>query len=150
MSTKPLRQRPGRPRRSPVIGLAISIITLAALVAIAIIMSNPSPRVTGITVASALDEGYEAVTPTDTFHPSDTFFVSVQIADYRSDQNITAHWRFNGKIIHESVLETHGAAGTITAGFSASNTEPWPVGPYSVDIANGDTILTSATFRVAP
>ena len=150
MSTKSSRHHAGRPHRSPIVGLTISIITLAALVVTAVIMSNPTPRVTAITVASALDDGYKAVTPTDTFHPTDTFFVSVQIADYRSDQNITARWRFNGKIIHESALETHGAAGTITAGFSASNSAPWPTGPYSVNIANGDKILASATFRVVP
>lgn len=148
LSAQPAREWTGKRRRSPLLGIGISVASLAALVALAVMMSASNPQVTTIRLASALDDRFEPVTPTETFHPGDTFFASVKIAGYRSDQDIKARWRFEKDRIGETVLETHGTAGDITAGFSLSNTQPWPAGRYTVEIVYGDKVLGSASFSV--
>jgi hypothetical protein len=137
-----------RSRRSPLYGIVISLIVLAALIALALTMSGGDPQVTHITTASALDDGFDPVSTTDTFQPRDTFFVSVNINNYRSDQDIRARWRLDGGKIGETSLETHGASGNITAGFSLSNPNPWPAGRYTVEIVFGDKIIGTTSFRV--
>ena len=129
-------------------GIAISLVSLALMVALVLLINRPAPQVTKLVTASALDDGFEPVTATSTFKPGDTFFVSVTISNYRSDEDIKARWRFNGDTVGETPLETHSTAGHITAGFSLSSQKPWPEGHYTVDILYGDTVLSSADFRV--
>ena len=148
LPTETQRAWPGRPRRSPRMGIAISLVTLALLVSLALLNNRPAPQVTHIATASALDDAFEPVTATDTFKPADTFFVSVKISNYRSDEDIRARWRFNGDTVGETPLETRGTDGNITAGFALSNQKPWPPGRYSVDILYGDSVLSSADFHV--
>ena len=148
LSTATSRGWQGRPRRSPRYGIVISIVSLALLVVVALMFSRSAPQVTKITTASALDDAFEPVDATDTFKPTETFFVSVKILNYQSGQDIRARWRFNGDTVGETSLETHGAVGDITAGFSLSSQQRWPEGRYTVDIMYGDTVLSSAEFRV--
>lgn len=148
LSTQTERSWPGRKRRSPIMGIGISAVSLALLVGLALLMNRPAPQVTRIVTASALDQSYEPVTTIDSFQPLDTFFVSVKIANYRSDEDIRARWRLNGNTVGETPLQTNDTSGDITAGFSLSSQKPWPDGRYSVDILYGDTVLSSADFHV--
>jgi hypothetical protein len=146
----PRRRLPAKPRRSPLVGLAISLATLAALVALALTLAGAEPTLAHLTPATALDDGFEPVEVTDTFKPDATFFVSAKIANYRSDQSIKARWRLNGENIGDTPLTTNGTQGNITAGFSLSRQLPWPAGRYTVDILNGDKILGGTSFSVKP
>jgi hypothetical protein len=147
-NTRTIRAYPGRPRRRPLLGLGITLLTLAALLALVLMTAPIEPTATAITLATALDDSFNPVTPTETFHPKETFFVSVKITNYRSDENIKARWIFDGVKLRETTLQTNGFIGTITAGFSLSSSSPWPVGRYSVEIVYGDKILGSAAFHV--
>ena len=58
LATETGRTWPGKQRRSPRFGVAISVVSLAMLVALALLINRPAPQVTTIATASALDDGY--------------------------------------------------------------------------------------------
>lgn len=136
----------------PRLPLLAELLAMAALLAAC---SSPL-QVLSVTPATALDDLYQPVETTNVFGPQDTFFVSVQLRNYRPDMQVVARWRYEGQFITETTLVT-GPLGDSTkpyegyAGFSLRNDNPpWPSGDYTVEIVYQDKVLGSAAFRVEP
>lgn len=141
-----------RRRRSPIVGLLISLGMLLGLVVVAALLATQrsGPSVLSITPAKSLDDAYHPIDPTDTFAPEDTFFVSVELDDYDNDSPLLARWYYEESFITETHLE-FDYEGDVFAGFVLLNEDPpWPLGRYSVEIVYRERVLGSADFRVKP
>ena len=133
-------------------GIIRSLVMLAGLIALAVWMGirGRGPQVESVTPAQALDDAYRPVEATDTFGPTDTFFVAVQISNYEPSMNVTATWRYEGDVITTTPLSTD-TSGEGFAGFSLSPSDPpqWPSGSYNIEIFyNDDMPLGSAEWTV--
>ncbi|MBN1120460.1 MAG: hypothetical protein JXJ17_05240 [Anaerolineae bacterium] len=130
-------------------GIIRSVIMLIFLTVIAVYMAiKPrDPQVLSITTAAALDDNYEAVDPTDTYAPGDTFFVSVEVIDFPQGADLTARWRYEGEVIRETVFESE-VPGSGFVGFVLDSSEPWPEARYSVEIMYEGEVLDSTQFWV--
>ena len=129
--------------------IARALLIVGVLVAVVLwLQQGPALRVVKVTPATTLDDQFQPVKSTDRVGPHDTFFVSVELRDYRPDMKITARWRYEGTTINETVLKTSDI-GNGYAGFSLINDRPpWPAGNYVVEIVYNDKVLGSAPFRV--
>lgn len=137
-------------RRRALWGLVRSILVLVVLIALGVWIARQSwpPRVIEVVPAAALYDNYRPVEATHVFQPEETFFVSVQLSGFRPDMELFARWKYQGRLITETTLDTD-YAGEGYAGFSLTNDDPpWPVGNYTVEIVYGDDVLGSAVFRV--
>lgn len=131
-------------------GLVRSIVFLLILVAlwIAFSIQGRGPTVTKVVMATALDDQYHPVEITETYHPTDTFAVSVEVKHYRHDDPLVARWLYQGSEIKRTPLSSE-LAGNIDAGFVLHNSNPpWPIGRYRVEILYDDSVLGSADFSV--
>jgi hypothetical protein len=114
------------------------------------------PRVLSVVPATGLYDNYRPIEATDIFHPDDTFFVSVQMDDFRRGMELAARWSYQGQVITETTLDPNRIAegdgkgeGKDFVGFLLMNDNPpWPVGDYTVEIIDGVEVLGSAEFRV--
>ncbi len=137
-------------RKKQMVGIIRSAAFLAVFVVLGVVLALRSrpPRVTSVTLATALDDAYRPVDTTTVYAPEDTFFVSVQLQGFRQGMNLKARWRYDGGVIKETPLETD-TSGDGYAGFVLRNdAPPWPDGPYSVEILYDGQVVGSAAFRV--
>ncbi len=136
-------------RRANRHGIVRSVVMLILLTVIAVYMAiRPrDPQILSITTAAALDDNYEAVDPTGTYAPGDTFFVSVEVIDFPQDAELTARWRYEGEVIRETVFESE-VPGSGFIGFVLDSSEPWPVANYSVEIVYEGKMIESTRFEV--
>lgn len=149
-NTRRARPDPQARRRRAVWGLVRSILVLFVLIALGvwIALRTRPPQVIEVVPATALYDTYRPVEVTDVFHPEDTFYVSVKLSDFRPGMELSARWKYQGRLITETTLNTDGA-GDGYAGFSLVNDNPpWSEGPYSVEIVYDGDVLGSADFRV--
>jgi hypothetical protein len=147
-------------------GIGRSLVMLVALTGLCVWMalrSQPSgltgvlltptlpPRpleVIEVIPATALYDTYEPVAETDVFHPQDTFFISVKLSGFQPGMELSARWKYQGRLVTETDLSADDA-GEGYAGFSLINDNPpWPAGEYTVEIVSGDAVLGGAAFRV--
>jgi hypothetical protein len=98
-------------------------------------------------MAAALDDLYRPIEVTDTYHPGDTFFASVEISDYRGGKPLIARWFYYGMEIDTSAYEGE-QVGSGYVGFTLNSDLPWQVGDYRIDILYDDKLLNRADFTV--
>lgn len=144
----PTSQPPAR-RAGRRIGVWRSVSFLVALTALLIHISqqNRGPRIGDVITADALDDQYRPIGATEVYASDDTFYVSVEIDDYRADDPVAARWQYGGEVIATTPLEAD-LYGGIYAGFVLANEALWPEGRYRVDILYGEDVLGGADFRV--
>lgn len=130
-------------------GVWRSVFFLAALTGLLIYFSqqNRRPRITEVITATALDDQYRPIGATAVYAPEDTFYLSVEIDDYRVDHPVVARWKYEGQVITTTPLESE-LHGGIYAGFVLQSSVPWPEGRYRVDVLYDDQVLGGADFRV--
>ncbi len=130
-------------------GLFRTIIILIGLIVVAVLIARRMrPEVLSITPATALDDLYRPVEATDTYHPDDVFFVSVEIENYDPYSPLSARWLYEGDVITETPLEISGTVDRY-AGFALrSDVAPWPAGDYAVEIMYKKRVLGKAVFQV--
>lgn len=146
----PEQPDPDARRRRAIWGLARSLIILAVLIALGvwIALRSRTIQVLEVVPATGLYDNYRPVEATTVFHPEDTFFASVQLSNYQPDMELFARWKYQGRLITETTLDTD-YAGEGYAGFSLINDNPpWPVGSYTVEIVYRNEVLGSADFSV--
>ena len=92
--------------------------------------------VRSVTLAESLNENYQAVNPKTQFNPTDTIYVSVDVAGRPSTGSLTGKFYFGEQLISEATLDfstvSQGLIFSIGedtyAGFNLSPSQPWPVG----------------------
>lgn len=151
MVEKTDRDREAERRKRQRMGIARSVAFLVALVVLAVWMQQRPrpPEVLSVTPATALDDEFRPVEPTEVFGPEDTFFVSVELRNYQPG-TLGARWLYEGQVITEMMLDTTDT-GDGYAGFVLRNDDPpWPTGQYTIEITYRGRVLESASFRVEP
>jgi hypothetical protein len=107
-----------------------------------------APIVRSITPTKDLDNAYRPIEPTESFRPYDTFYVSVELENYRAGDPLYARWYYENSDITQTSLNVN-LDGDIFAGFVLHNDQPpWPAGVYRVDILYEEQLIGSETFRV--
>ena len=93
----------------------------------------------------------EGTEPTTVFAPEDTFFCLVTLGNAPDDTSVRAVWtavEVEGNdpntVIDESAIES----GSGTLEFNLTNSNPWPVGSYKVDLYLNDELDRTIEFEV--
>jgi hypothetical protein len=92
---------------------------------------------------------YECIDPTTTYGPSDTFYVLLQVADFRAGETITARWLDgDGALIEETPISPEtDFSGALY--FDLTPDTPFPPGGYAVEIYYRDWLVDRIPFTVA-
>jgi hypothetical protein len=88
-----------------------------------------------VTLAGDLNENYQAINPGTQFSPSDTIFVSVNIAGRPNTGMLNGKFYLDNQLISEAALDLSTVSQGVFisvgedtfAGFSLMPSEPWPV-----------------------
>lgn len=144
------------------IGMAILVLTLSAVLGTACNKTPDNSGTTGTTGTSAgvhvsqIDLGRELTADkmisnrTDTFKPNDTIYASVATEGAAPSTTIKARWTYqDGQIVNEST-QTIAPTGDARTEFHVSKPDGWPAGKYKIEVlVNGATAGTK-DFEVTP
>ena len=87
-------------------------------------------------------------TPTDTFRPTDTIYVSVPTTGSAPSATLSARFTFqDGQLVNES-SQTIAPTGSDATEFHISKPDGWPTGEYRVEILLDGRSVATRTFRV--
>ncbi len=125
---------------------------------LAVILYGCSPRppaaesgmkVTDITVGRSVGADKTITDKTESFKPSDTFYVSVKTEGSAPSATLTARWTYqDGQVVNEST-QTIAPTGGAATEFHVSKPNAWPAGNYKVEILLNGTSAGTKNFRVA-
>ena len=105
--------------------------------------------VTGVVMGTTIDPTTNKITAaTDTFAPSDMFYVSVQTEGSVVDRAITARWSYQSGQVFGTETKTITSNGPRQTEFHVSKTSPWPLGAYKVEIEMNGAVVESRDFDV--
>jgi hypothetical protein len=98
--------------------------------------AGSEPGLKTAVVCQDLSADYEPVGPTDVFSQDQDFYVSVQYSGLEEGQVIGIEWFFEDESLYKVTVPLEaGNAGDAYAGFTLTNSDPWPVGNYHADIS---------------
>jgi hypothetical protein len=89
--------------------------------------------------------------PTNVFGPNDTFYCVVKLANAPDDTTVKSAWtavQVEGAEPNTFIDETEITSGSGTLHFELSNTNPWPVGTYKVDLYLNGELDRTLEFEV--
>jgi hypothetical protein len=109
----------------------------------------PTPfAVQGIETGKAIGADKKVSTPSATFGPHDTIYVSVATDGAAPSKTITAKWTFqSGQTVKEG-SETIAPTGPAATEFHISKKSPWPVGKYKVEISVDGSPAGTKEFEI--
>lgn len=93
----------------------------------------------------------EGTQPTTTFAPEDTFYCLVTLGNAPDDTTVRAVWtavEVEGTDPNTVIDESSVDSGSGTLEFNLTNSSPWPVGSYKVDLYLNDTLDRTIEFTV--
>lgn len=93
----------------------------------------------------------EGTQPTTTFAPEDTFFCLVTLGNAPDDTTVRAVWtavEVEGNDPNTVIDESSVDSGSGTLEFNLTNSNPWPVGSYKVDLYLNDELDRTIEFAV--
>jgi hypothetical protein len=132
--------------------LAVIVVLLVMLPMLACNFSFSTGGEPGLGTAVAcrdLGDDYSPIGPTDVFAPEDDFYVSIEYSGLEEGQVISAEWFLEDESLYQVSLPLDASnAGEALSGFSLTNTEPWTVGKYHVDIYLDGEFDQTVEFRV--
>jgi len=100
-------------------------------------------------MCSDLSDDYSPIGPRDVFAPEDDFFVSIEYSGLEEGQVIGAEWFLEDESLYEVSLTLDASnVGDGYAGFSLTNTVPWTVGNYHIDLSLDGGFKQTVQFRV--
>jgi hypothetical protein len=104
--------------------------------------------VSGVEVGKQLGPDKRITSPTTTFGPKDTIYVSVATEGAAPSKTISAKWTFqDGQVIKEST-ETVAPTGPAATEFHIAKATGWPVGKYKVEISVDGSAAGNKGFEV--
>jgi len=107
------------------------------------------PAIGKIVVATALDKDYKAVSTTETYTPTQTFHLSVQVSNLEKGSTLLAKW-YQGDELFKEYPYTSDKAGSGYVGFSLNPKKTWPIGAYKAEVYLGDELAQTVQFSVVP
>lgn len=100
-----------------------------------------------VVTAQGLEADYSPIGVTDLFGPGDPFYCAVRVADVPRGATLSARWYHGETFINETFYVAElGGSGWV--GFQLTNSVPWPVGEYRVDVYLEDRLWQTARFHV--
>lgn len=132
----------------------ISVVALILLIALVSGCSqSPSSdatkvKVTDVDLGRSIGPDKSIAEKTDSFRPSDTFYVSVRTEGSANNATLKARWLFqNSQLVNEAeqTIVPHGSAVTE---FHVSKPDPWPSGDYKVEVSINGSAPVTKTFKV--
>lgn len=93
----------------------------------------------------------EGAQPTTTFSPTDTFFCLVTLANAPDDTSVRAVWtavEVEGNDPNTLIDESTVDSGSGNLEFNLTNSNPWPVGRYKVDLYLNEELNQTIEFTV--
>jgi hypothetical protein len=115
----------------------VGILALAACGGGAAVAPTAVPiSIKSVTFAGSLNENFQPVNPKTQFKPTDTIYVSVDVAGAPKTGTLTGKFFFGDQLISEATLDFSSvnkglifSVGQDTfAGFNLAPSQPWPVG----------------------
>jgi hypothetical protein len=113
--------------------------------------------VKSVTFAESLNANFQPVNPKTQFKPTDTIYVSVDVAGAPKIGTLNGKFYFNDQLISEATLDfatvNQGVIVSIGedtfAGFNLAPSQPWPVGTgYHFDLYVNGSKLASYPYEV--
>lgn len=117
------------------------LLVAGALAACSRNQSSPPPatqgslKVAAISVGRALATDKTVADQTDSFRPTDTFYVSVKTEGGASNAKLSARWTYqDGQVVDDST-QSIAPSGPAVTEFHVSKPDGWPVGTYKVEVS---------------
>jgi len=108
----------------------------------------PAVTITDISLGKSVGADKKVQTPTETFKPKDTIFVSVSTSGSAPSSVIGVKWTFgDGQTVKED-SKTIAPTGPATTEFSIQKPSGWPKGDYKVETTIDGKPGPSKTFTV--
>lgn len=108
----------------------------------------PAFSIGNIDLGKQLGADKKVTSPTTTFAPTDTIYVSVATEGAAPSKTITAKWSFqDGQTVKEG-SETIAPTGPTATEFHIAKKTPWPVGKYKVEIAVDGSPAGTKEFEI--
>jgi hypothetical protein len=105
-------------------------------------------KVSTISLGRALAADKTVPDPTDSFRPTDTFYVSVKTEGGASSAKLTARWTFqDGQVVDDST-QSIAPSGPAVTEFHVSKPDGWPVGSYKVEVSLNGASAGSRELKV--
>ena len=125
------------------------VATAAPTVGIPTAVPVAAVAVTDVSLGKSIGPDKKVQTPTDTFAPKDTIFISVSTDGTAPAAVIHAKWTFQDGQTVKDDSRTVALAGPGVTEFSIQKPDGWPKGNYKVEImVEGGPPATTKTFRV--
>jgi hypothetical protein len=100
-----------------------------------------------VVTARGVEADYSPIGVTDHFGPRDHFYCAVQVTNLPRGATLSARWYHGPTFISEAFYVAEpGGSGWI--GFQLTNSEPWPVGEYNVEVYLEDQLWKTVRFHV--
>jgi len=127
--------------------IAIFLLILATLACS--IGGGGSPAIGDVTVATSLDKDYKAVSATETYTPTQSFHLSVQVSNLEKGSTLLAKW-YQGDELFKEYPYTSDKSGSGHVGFSLTPNKAWPLGKFKAEVYLGDELAKTVQFSVVP
>jgi hypothetical protein len=137
-------------RRDRVIHLLAIFLVIGLVVGCSQSPSSDSTKVkvADVDVGRSISPDKTIAEKTDSFRPSDTFYISVRAEGSAPNATVKARWLFqNSQLVNESET-TIVPQGSAVTEFHISKPDPWPVGEYKVEVSINGAPPVSKTFKV--
>jgi hypothetical protein len=131
----------------------VAVVTLLVILPVAACSFNlgtsGEPGLKTAVVCQDLSADYEPVGPTDVFSQDDDFYISVQYSSLEEGQVVGIEWFFGDDSLYKVTVPLEaGNAGDGYAGFTLTNSDPWPVGNYHANISLDGEFDHTVEFHV--
>jgi len=118
--------------------------------------SSPPPpatqsalKVTAINLGRTIAADKTIADATDSFRPSDTFYVSVKTEGSAPSATLKARWTYeDGQVVDESTQNIGPSSPAVTE-FHVSKPDGWPTGRYKVEVFLNGAPAGSKEFKVS-
>jgi hypothetical protein len=109
----------------------------------------PAPfAVQGIETGKAIGADKKIASPSATFGPRDTIYVSVSTDGAAPQKTISAKWTFQTGQTVKTDSQTIAPTGPAATEFHISKKTPWPVGKYKVEISVDGSTAGTKEFEI--
>lgn len=106
-------------------------------------------KVTDIEVGRSVTADKTIAEKTDSFRPTDTFYVSVKTDGSGPSATLTARWTYqDGQVVDESTQNIAPTGSGAVTEFHLSKPDGWPAGGYKVEVLLNGTSAGTRDFRV--
>jgi hypothetical protein len=107
-------------------------------------------KVTDIALGRSVTENKSIAEKTDSFRPSDTFYLSVKTDGSGPSATLTARWTYeDGQVVDESTQNIAPTGGATATEFHVSKPDAWPSGGYKVEVLLNGTSAGTRDFKVS-